>query len=63
MLFFLLTGKPPFTGEYLDQVYGHRHGEIPDLMQVRSDVDLGLANLLRRMMAKSLTNGMHRWTK
>ena len=55
VLFFLLTGKPPFQGEYLDQVYGHRHGEIPDLMQIRSDVDLGLANLLRRMMAKRLS--------
>lgn len=55
VLFFLLTAKPPFQGEYLDQVYGHRHGEIPDLMQIRSDVDLGMANLVRRMMAKRLS--------
>ncbi|MCS7465673.1 Hsp70 family protein [Stieleria sp. ICT_E10.1] len=55
VLFFLLTARPPFQGEYLDQVYGHRHGEIPDLMQLRSDVDLGLSNLLRRMMAKRLS--------
>lgn len=55
VLFFLLAGRPPFQGEYLDQVYGHRHGEIPDLMQVRGDVDLGLANLLRRMMAKKMS--------
>ncbi|MEO1525528.1 MAG: Hsp70 family protein [Planctomycetota bacterium] len=55
VLFFLLAGRPPFQGEYLDQVYGHRHGEIPDLMQVRGDVDLGLANLFRRMMAKKLS--------
>lgn len=52
-MFFLLTGQPPFTGEYLDQVYGHRHGEIPDLMQLRRDVDFQFANLFRRMMAKS----------
>ena len=52
-LFFLLAGRPPYTGEYLDQVYGHRHGEIPDLMQLRDDVDLKFANLFRRMMAKS----------
>ncbi len=51
-LYFLLTGQPPFTGEYLEQVYGHRHGEIPDLMQVRRDVDMQFANLFRRMMAK-----------
>ncbi|TWU24105.1 Serine/threonine-protein kinase PrkC [Novipirellula galeiformis] len=52
-LYFLLTGQPPFTGEYLEQVYGHRHGEIPDLMQVRRDVDMQFANLFRRMMAKT----------
>ncbi len=51
--FFLLTGRPPFTGEYLDLVYGHRHGEVPDLMQVRDDVDLQLSNIFQRMMAKS----------
>ena len=54
-LYFLLTGQPPFTGEYLEQVYGHRHGEIPDLMQVRRDVDMQFANLFRRMMAKTPT--------
>ncbi|MEM6469772.1 MAG: Hsp70 family protein [Planctomycetota bacterium] len=52
VLYFLLSGKPPYPGEYLDQVYGHRHGEIPDLMQLRSDVDLGFANVFRRMLAK-----------
>ena len=55
VLFFLLAGKPPFTGEYLDQVYGHRHEEVPDLMQIRRDVDLGLSNIVRRMMAKKQT--------
>ena len=53
VLYFLLTARPPFVGEYLDQVYGHRHGEIPDLMQARDDVDLNFANIFRRMMAKS----------
>ena len=52
-LYFLLVGRPPFTGEYLDQVYGHRHGEIPDLMQVRDDVDMQFANIFKRMMAKT----------
>lgn len=55
VMFFLLTGKPPYQGEYLEQVYGHRHGEVPDLMQLRDDVDLGFANILRRMMAKRLS--------
>ncbi|MGB7345401.1 MAG: protein kinase [Pirellulaceae bacterium] len=53
VLHFLLLGRPPYTGEYLDQVYGHRHGEIPDLMQLRDDCDLNFANIFRRMMAKT----------
>jgi hypothetical protein len=52
-MFYLLTARPPFTGEYLDQVYGHRHGEIPDLMQARDDVDMRFAHIFNRMMAKS----------
>ena len=53
VLHFLLTARPPYTGGYLDQVYGHRHGEIPDLMQVRDDIDLNFANIFRRMLAKT----------
>ncbi len=52
-LCFLLTGRSPFSGEFLDQVYGHRHGEIPDLMQLREDVDLRYSHIFCRMMAKS----------
>ncbi len=52
-LYFLLTGRPPYQGEFLDLVYGHRHGEIPDLMQVRDDIDMNFANVFQRMMAKS----------
>lgn len=52
-LFFLLTGRPPFVGEKIDQVYGHRHGDIPDLMDSRNDVDLRLTNIFKRMLAKS----------
>ena len=52
-LYFLLTATPPYVGEYLDQVYGHRHGDIPDLMQARGDIDLHFANIFSRMMAKS----------
>ena len=52
-LFFLLTGRTPYTGEFIDIVYGHRHGAIPDLMKIRDDVDLSFANIFQRMMAKS----------
>lgn len=52
-LFYLLVGHPPFPGEMIDQIYGHRHGEIPDLMSYRRDVDLTLTNIVARMLAKS----------
>lgn len=51
-LFYLLLGHPPFTGDLVEQVYGHRHGEVPDLMTLRNDVDLKLADIVRRMLAK-----------
>lgn len=51
-LHFLLTGRTPFSGPYIDQVYGHRHGPIPDLMTLRDDVDMNFAHILERMMAK-----------
>lgn len=52
-LYFLLTGRPPFVGERREQVYGHRHGDIPNLMDSRNDVDLRLTNIFKRMLAKS----------
>ena len=52
-LYFLLTGTPPYVGEYLDLVYGHRHGDIPDLMQARGDIDMNFADIFSRMVAKS----------
>ena len=51
-LFHLLVGHPPYPGEAIEQVYGHRHGDIPDLMSFRQDVDLTLANIVTRMLAK-----------
>ena len=53
VMYFLLAGKPPYSGEYLEVVYGHRHGDIPDLMELRDDIDLNLSNIFCRMMAKS----------
>ncbi len=53
VMFFLLIGRPPYTGEFLDLVYGHRHGDLPELMQLRGDIDLRFDHIFRRMMAKS----------
>ncbi|MEM9588625.1 MAG: protein kinase, partial [Planctomycetota bacterium] len=52
-LHYLLVGRPPFGGELMDMVYGHRHGEVPDLMELRDDVDLQFNHIFQRMMAKS----------
>ena len=48
---FLLTGRSPYSGSNIDQAYGHRHGPIPDLMDL-CDVDMNFANVFERMMAK-----------
>lgn len=49
---FLLTGRPPYEGNFLDQVRGHRHDPLPELFAVRPDADLRLEHVLHRMMAK-----------
>lgn len=50
--YFLLTGHPPYEGDFLTQVRGHRHGPLPELFAVRPDADLRLEHVLHRMMAK-----------
>jgi hypothetical protein len=52
-MFFLLVGRPPFTGAFLDIVDAHRHAELPELMRLRRDVDLTFDHIFRRMMARS----------
>ncbi len=52
-LFFLLVGRPPYTGAFLDIVDGHRTAELPELMRLNRDVDLTFDHIFRRMMAKS----------
>ena len=51
-LYFLLTGRPPYSGEFLDQIRGIRHDPVPELFSLRPDVDLRLEHVFRRMMAK-----------
>lgn len=50
--YYLLTGRPPYEGEFLDQVRGHRHDPLPELFSLRPDADLRLEHVLHRMMAK-----------
>lgn len=51
-LYFLLTGRPPYEGEFLQQIRGIRHDPLPELFALRPDVDLRLEHVFRRMMAK-----------
>ena len=51
-LYFLLTGRPPYEGEFLEQIRGIRHDPVPELFSLRPDVDLRLEHVFRRMMAK-----------
>lgn len=50
--YFLLTGHPPYEGDFLAQVRGHRHDPLPELFAIRPDADLRLEHVLHRMMAK-----------
>ena len=52
-LYYLLTGRPPFRGETVWDVYqGHIATEAPSLSRVCPDVPAGLAAVVGRMMAK-----------
>jgi serine/threonine protein kinase len=53
-LYFLLTGGPPFVGTSLMvKLYNHLNKEPTALEIVRSEVPPGLAQLVKKMMAKS----------
>jgi serine/threonine protein kinase/WD40 repeat protein len=53
-LYFLLTGRPPFSAETLvGRLVAHREHPIPVLSDARPDAPRGLDDLLKRMLAKS----------
>ncbi|MHC5543076.1 protein kinase domain-containing protein, partial [Singulisphaera rosea] len=53
-LYFLLSGKAPFTAETLvGRIVAHREHPIPSLAETRPDVPRRLENALKRLMAKS----------
>ncbi len=52
-LFYLLTGRPPFSGSSLaDKLAARVNGLVPDVRDARPGVPDGLAQVLRRMMAR-----------
>jgi hypothetical protein len=52
-LYFLLTGKPPFTGQTVIQtITAHREQPIPSLRTARADVPASLDAVFQKMVAK-----------
>jgi serine/threonine protein kinase len=51
-LFFLLTGRPLFTGELIHVALAHRQSKPPALYEVRNDCDLRLDSIFQRLVAK-----------
>ena len=53
-LFYVLTGRPPFTGETLiERLIAHREQPVPRLSVIRPDVPATLDLVIERMLAKS----------
>jgi hypothetical protein len=56
-LFYLLTGRPPFSGETLiERLIAHREQPVPRLSAIRPDVPAKVDLVLDRMLAKSPTD-------
>jgi len=52
VLYFLLTGKPPFEGTMAVKLMRHQQAEPPDLTQIRPQAPTALVEVVRRMLAK-----------
>ena len=46
MLFEMLTGRQPFTGESIQVAYKHAHERVPDPRELDPELDAGLAQLV-----------------
>ena len=56
-LYFLLTGRPPFPGTTIvEKISARLSGDALDVRSYRPDVPAGLNGVLRRMMARALTD-------
>src|SRR5262249_4010113 len=52
-LYFLVTGRPPFEGESLARILlNHQMHEAPPLEKLRVDVPPGVAEVVKKLMAK-----------
>lgn len=58
----LLAGHPPYESKNpLEVVSMHFNAEIPDIRKIRHDVPRDVANLIRRMLAKTPTDRFDSW--
>ena len=54
VMFFLLTGKPPYAGSSLPELLeAHRHHPIPDVRAVDPEIPPAVAVIICRLLAKS----------
>ena len=55
LLFELLTGQPPFTGETpVSIAYQHVSGEVPSIRALQSDLPLGIETIIKVALAKKV---------
>lgn len=58
-MFFLLTGRPMFTGEAVQVALAHVRTKPPALYEVRGDVDLRLDSIFQKLIAKDVPDRFH----
>ena len=56
ILYEMLTGKPPYTGNPKELMHNHIYGDIPDIRKVDKDLPRVLNTLIRKAMAKKEKN-------
>lgn len=63
-LYFLLTGKPPYSGDTsMQKLLAHRENAIPSLRKARPEAPLALDAVFHRMVAKKAEDRYHSMTE